>query len=191
MEKEFFEKTRKQIKEDRVSTPLKYVEFGVDFYKSFINSNYQIVTFIGVIAGFGFTALSNVQSRILFFLGELILIGLAYYLLFSTTQISKSEAINLFEQKNKWISFYNKQIELLDKAEKEKYSGEKYNKELNELFLIFFPESQSNLNNNAEIEKMARNQNIYSLYLMIGFSLLFLSFFATDILFIIRCYFFI
>src|SRR3989344_4910902 len=60
----------------------KYSDQELQLLNKFIGFTYQILTAIGIIAGFGFTAMQNVKSVLLFTLGELVLVAAILFGLF-------------------------------------------------------------------------------------------------------------
>ncbi len=78
----------------------------VDIYFKSIGFATTVIGAIGLIAGFGFTALGYVQSLWLFFIGEGLLLGAIFYGLFWTQKIYHSEFKSLESERRKHLTFY-------------------------------------------------------------------------------------
>lgn len=83
----------------------------LDIYFKSIGFATTVVGVVGLIAGFGFTALDHVQSIPLFFVGEALLIGGLFYGLFWIQQKYQAEFKSLEEERKKLADFYEKRNE--------------------------------------------------------------------------------
>lgn len=71
-----------------------------------------LLTSVGVIAGFGFTALGNVVNRLLFFVGESLLLFLIVFGLFILFTYNKSQEKKIRIDGEKWHSLLNPRLSL-------------------------------------------------------------------------------
>ena len=179
---EFYKKETEKLERDRREVVYKYLEFGLEFYKRELDFNYQFVIYLGLIAGFGFTAIQKVQSNALFVLAELILLLTAAYVLFYTKKITAAERSNLIGDSQKCrLDFYKQWDELLGVAKKENYTEVAYKRHLNTLAApVFGPKTIDGKNINV-----LPGYAIASCF--IGASLLLLSFFWPSFVTIISC----
>jgi len=79
----------------------------VDIYFKSIGFATTIIGAVGIIAGFGFTALGYVQNVLLFFIGEGLLSATIFYGLFWTQQKYQQEFNSLEEDRKKYLDYYN------------------------------------------------------------------------------------
>ncbi len=78
----------------------------IDIYFKSIGLATTVIGVIGLIAGFGFTALGYVQSLWFFFVGEGLLLGAIFYGLFWTQKIYQGEFKSLESERRKYLTFY-------------------------------------------------------------------------------------
>lgn len=171
-EQEWIEKEKNNIRRDLREVQLKYAEHGIDLYKRYIDFNYNFVVFIGLIAGFGFTAIDSIQSSVLFILGELCLIIVAVLVLFHTRKIYKEESKSIFDSNDSRSCFFQKCLKCLEKEEENKISEDEYRRIKSDLAKPVFGSGQK-----QEFDPLP------SWFIMMFFFaalLLLISFFASD-----------
>jgi hypothetical protein len=78
----------------------------LDIYFKSIGFATTVIGAIGLIAGFGFTAFGYVQSVLLFFIGESLLLGALFYGLFWTQRKYQAEFNVLEQDRQKYLTFY-------------------------------------------------------------------------------------
>ncbi|HVW82582.1 MAG TPA: hypothetical protein VHC68_01390 [Candidatus Paceibacterota bacterium] len=109
----------------------------LDIYFKSIGFATTVIGVVGLIAGFGFTALDHVESMALFFFGEVLLLGGLFYGLFWTQQKYQAEFKSLEEERKKLAAFYEKRngkfMELYNKWISERRISRTAFVELNEI----------------------------------------------------------
>lgn len=97
-----------ELLKELVDTYSKQEEKYLDGYRAFA---YGLLQPLGIIAGFGFTAIGSVKTLPLFILGEAILIGSIVFAAFKTRQVYTSTLDSLAKEKDKKIAVIWQRIE--------------------------------------------------------------------------------
>lgn len=170
-------------------------EFGtllIDiFYKS-VGFIIQVLSIIGIIAGFGFTAYSYIQSKFLFFIGEGILFFTIIYGIIWIQKTYEREYTSVHNKMKEFSDFFerrNKQFiekvypDLINKKELNEDEFRKLHDIDNEMLLVFKPEPLKD----AKYIKIYPKKLYY--WLIGGAIILLLSFVIKSIIFFIICLF--
>ena len=168
-------------------------EFGIkqiDIYFKSIGFVTTVISIIGIVAGFGFTAFEYIQSLPLFFVGEGLLFGMLFYGLFWVQKIYQGEYKTLNDTRKKYSDFFE---------ERNKKFIELYNNALNThsmekgKFIELHEIDQQSIDlfkvDDKEILQQIYSKPMYYLAL-IGAIFLFSSFFIIDLLNFITCHFY-
>ncbi len=162
----------------------------LDIYFKSIGFASIVIGVIGVIAGFGFTAMDHVESRLLFFLGEGSLLGAIFYGLFWTQGIYQSEFLSLEKERSKCLTFYKgrneKFMELYNSWLLNKTINKRTLAELNQLEQASIKLFESDA---GQAIPVIYSKIVYSL-MILGVIFLFGSFFIFDLLLFLLCYIF-
>ncbi len=165
--KEQWEKLEKQ----RIDIPLRYAQESGNFYKRSLDFNYQFVVFASLIAGFGFTAISNIQSKPLFIIAELVLLTVSALILFRTKRITEVEQAALSQAITEQVDLFKKLRELLQSAiDEKKLTENEYKKKREDLAVAVF----KNEGDKSRTEILPKS---YIIWFIIGVLLLLSSFF--------------
>jgi hypothetical protein len=163
---------------------------AVDIFFRSVGFVIQVLGIIGVIAGFGFTAYSFVQSKILFFIGEGVLLYTIIYGIIWVQKIYAAEFKTSNNTMKKFADFFEKRnkhfMEKIypDATQKYEVKDEEFKKLMeidNEMLVIFKPDP---LKDASQIPLYPKN--LYRL-LMVGAGFLLVSFIINSILFFIAC----
>lgn len=176
------DKNWKDIKNEELRLEMKerqliYTDHMISMYQKLIGFNNQIVSFLGLIGGFGFTVYASersVETLVFFVLGEFFILFTAIQILFWTRNYYEAETINLSTGSIEWGEFYKQLIKFLHNS----VTIEQFN---------FF---RAELHNQKSIgEKLAERQNNLSSTItkslpekyiwqaLIGITIMFSSFF--------------
>lgn len=88
-----------------------YGKKKLDIYFKSIGFTTVVIGTAGLIAGFGFTAISEIQSEFLFFVGEALLLSSIFYGLFWIQNIYQGEFRSIEEEMKRLREFYDKRNE--------------------------------------------------------------------------------
>ncbi len=88
-----------------------YGKKKLDIYFKSIGFTTVVIGTAGLIAGFGFTAISQIQSELLFFVGEALLLSSIFYGLFWIQNIYQGEFRSIEEEIKRLREFYDKRNE--------------------------------------------------------------------------------
>lgn len=159
-------------------------DFGdkkIDIYFKSVGFTTSVTSVIGIIAGFGFTALGYTQSIFMFFLGEGLLVSALFYGLVWTQWIYAGEFNSLSADSEKFRKFFDDRngrfLALYYRALKERVINEKKFRELNDGDLA----SVNLFKTNGDEVLRVYSKATYFLGVL-GTIFLFCSFFILDLL---------
>lgn len=166
-------------------------DFGtnkLDLYFKSVGFNSSVTRVIGIVAGFGFTAMAYVQSMFLFIVGEGLLLAALFYGIWWVQEIYTGEFNSVNKDIEKFRDFFNKRndkyMELYDGWMKKKSISETTLRELNEM-----DKSSVDLFKTEESEvPQTYSKTTYFLGIC-GSILLLASFFVFNIIYAIFCIF--
>lgn len=179
---DFYSKQKDRLERNRKEVLFQYLNYGLEFYKRELDFNYQFIIFLGLIAGFGFTAIQSVRSNTIFFAGEMTLLLTVSLVLYRTKKITSDERAYLLNDQDKRIEFFKRWSILLQASEKENRSTDAYNHHLSDLSDPAFASKQGNF---IQIDTLPASYMVSSI---IGAVLVLLSFGCSfSVSSLIRC----
>ena len=126
-----------------------------------------LMSILGLIAGFGFTGFQYIKSPIIFFLGEIMVIGSVLYLVYTLKiyiagqPISTENLINGYQEKTRQIkkALQEKNIDKINEFSKE------FRKNINDISEGPKVQTARILNNNIEVAFLFSVLSIFSIFL--------------------------
>lgn len=155
----------------------------LDLYFKSVNFIYRIITVIGVIAGFGFTALGFVDNFWIFMAGELLLLSAIALGLYRTQQIYFTEAHHLWQEHEKISKHFEERNKIFDQIFHRAVAGSISTEDIRgllekdkELLTVF-----RGMLDSSGIKPIKKMVNWILVFFMAGSAVLLISFLWNDI----------